>query len=138
VLARPLHVFAVEPRAAYNFRAQGNYNLFGDKYIEVPNEPDALVINYLVGAEQAAGAVVTISNSRGEQVAQIKGPSQAGINRVPWNMRAAGAGPAGRGAPGGGRGGFGGPALPPGDYRIVVDVGGQQQTVTGRIRERIR
>ena len=28
--------------------------------------------------------------------------------------------------------------LPAGDYRITVDVGGQQETTVGRIRERIR
>jgi hypothetical protein len=72
---------------------------------------------------------------RGEQVAELKGPAEAGLNRVHWNMRAGNA-PAGR------RGGFAGrgagPTLPPGEYRITVDVGGRQQTTIGRIRERIR
>jgi photosystem II stability/assembly factor-like uncharacterized protein len=137
VLAKPLHLFAVEPRAAYGFRAQGNYHLFGDKYLEVPNEPDALVINYYLHATQDGGATVTISNIKGDRVAQLKGPSNAGINRVLWNMRAA-AGPqrGGRGE-GGGRGGAGGPLLPTGEYRIVVAVGGQEGSTIGRIRERI-
>ena len=47
VLAKPLHLFDVEPRTAVRFRALGNFHLFGDAYIEVPNEPDALVINLL-------------------------------------------------------------------------------------------
>ncbi|HJR58462.1 MAG TPA: hypothetical protein VJ813_03655 [Vicinamibacterales bacterium] len=131
ILAKPLHLFAVEPRAAYGFRAQGNFHLFGDRYIEVPNEPDALVINYYLRASQDRGALVTISNINGDRVAQLEGSSGAGINRVLWNMRAA-AGPQR-----GGRGGLGGPPLPPGDYRIVVDVGGQQSTTIGRIRERV-
>lgn len=131
VLAKPFHLFAVEPRTAYGFRAIGNYHLFGSKYIEVPNEPDALVINYFLKEKQDAGAQVTISDIRGDQVAQLKGPSAAGMNRVLWNMRR-GAAPAA-----GGRGGFGAPLLPPGDYRITVSVGGQQQTMIGRIRERI-
>jgi photosystem II stability/assembly factor-like uncharacterized protein len=136
VLARPLHLFAVEPRAAYQFRAQGNYHLFGHKYIEVPNEPDALAINYYLRGKLDGGAVVTISDIKGDRVAQIKGTSDAGLNRVLWNMRAgAAAAPGGRG---GGRGGFGGPLLPPGEYRIVVEAGGQQQATVGRIRERIR
>lgn len=37
----------------------------------------------------------------------------------------------------GGRGAFGGPLLPPGEYRITVSAAGQQQTTLGRIRERI-
>jgi photosystem II stability/assembly factor-like uncharacterized protein len=139
VLAKPFHLFAVEPRTAYGFRALGNYQLFGHKYIEVPNEPDALTINYFLRAKADTGARVTISDIKGDQIAQLKGPSEAGLNRVLWNMRP-GSGPpaAGRGGPGGGRGGGGGPLLPAGDYKITVDVAGQQQSVIGRIRERIR
>ena len=133
VIAKPFHVFAVEPRAAYGFRALGNFHLFGNAYIEVPNEPEALVINYYVRAKHDAGARVTIVDIKGAEVAQLKGPSEAGLNRVLWNMRAGSTPTAGRG----GRGG-GGPTLPAGDYRITVDVGGQQETTVGRIRERIR
>ena len=132
VLAKPVHVFAVEPRAAYGFRAQGNFHLFGSAYIEVPNEPDALVVNYYLRAKHDAGARVTVADLKGTEIAQLKGPSEAGLNHVQWNMRPGS-------APAGGRGGRGGaPALPAGDYRITVDVAGQQQTTMGRIRERIR
>ena len=75
VLAKPLHLFAVEPRAAYGFRAQGNFHLYGHKYIEVPNEPDALVINYYLREKHDGGAQVTIVDVKGEQIAQVKGPS---------------------------------------------------------------
>jgi photosystem II stability/assembly factor-like uncharacterized protein len=138
VLAKPLHVFAVEPRTAYGFRAQGNFHLFGDKYIEVPNEPDGLVINYYLRAAQEGGATISISNIKGDRVAQLKGSSNAGINRVLWNMRAA-TDPAagGRGGPSAGSGRSGGPLLAPGDYRIVVAVGGREEATVGRIRERI-
>jgi hypothetical protein len=137
VLARPFHLFAVEPRAAYGFRALGNYHLFGHKYIEVPNEPDALVISYYLRAAQEGGSRVTISDVRGAEIGQLKGASEAGLNRVLWNMRR------GSGLPAGGRGGFGGRGgggtlMPPGEYGISVEVGGQRQTTTGRIRERLR
>jgi photosystem II stability/assembly factor-like uncharacterized protein len=136
VLAKPLQLFAVEPRTPYDFRALGNYHLYGHAYIEVPNEPDALVINYALRMKEAAGARITVSDIKGEQVAVLKGPSEAGLNRVLWNMRA------GAAAQASGRGGFGGrgggPMLPVGEYRITVDVAGQQQTTIGRIRERIR
>jgi hypothetical protein len=82
---------------------------------------------------------VAISDIKGDQIAQLKGPSEAGLNRVLWNMRPGSGAPAGgRGGPGGGRGGGGGPLVPAGDYKINVEVAGQQQTVIGRIRERIR
>jgi len=133
VLAKPLHLFGVEPRTAYNFRAQGNYHLFGNAYIEVPNEPDALIVNYYLRAKSDGGARITVADNNGTEIAQLKGPSEAGLNRVPWNMRAGAAAVGGRG---GGRGA--GPALPSGDYRITVDVAGQQQTTIGRIRQRIQ
>jgi hypothetical protein len=133
ILAKPLHLFAVEPRAAYNFRALGNYHLFGHKYIEVPNEPDALVISYFLRGKEDGGARVTVADPKGAQVSELKGSSDAGLNRVLWNMRAGSGAVGGRG----GRGGAGGPALPPGEYRITVDVAGRQETAIGRIRDRI-
>jgi photosystem II stability/assembly factor-like uncharacterized protein len=130
-LGKPFHVFTPEPRTAYNFRAQGNYHLFGDAYIEVPNEPDVITIAYYLRAPADTGARITIADIRGEQVAQLKGPSEAGLNRVQWNMRAGG-------APAGGRGGRGaGPTLPVGEYRITVEAAGQQQSTVGRIRDRV-
>lgn len=132
VLSKPMHLFDIEPRAAYQFRALGNFHLFGDGFLEVPNEPDALVINYYLREVNAAGASITITDVRGETVGTLKGPSAAGLNRVQWNMR--------RGAPagGGGRGGFGGALLPSGDYRVSVSVGGTEQSKVGRIRDRLQ
>ena len=80
-----------------------------------------------------------ISDAKGDRIAQLKGPSNAGINRVQWNMRAGAASSTGPSASSGqgGRGGAGGPPLPPGDYRIAIEVGGQQATTIGRIRQRV-
>jgi hypothetical protein len=64
---------------------------------------------------------------QGQAIAQLDGPSNAGLNRVLWNMRpAAGTGRGGRGV-----------ALPAADYRITVELREQKASVTGRIRERI-
>jgi photosystem II stability/assembly factor-like uncharacterized protein len=133
VLAKPVHLFAVAPRAAYGFRAQGNYHLFGDKYLEVPNEPDALVINYYLREKHDAGAQVAIADIGGRTVAQLKGPSESGLNRALWNMR----GPSTGSGQGRGRDAFGGPSLPAGEYRITLSVAGERVTTIGRIRDRI-
>jgi photosystem II stability/assembly factor-like uncharacterized protein len=136
VLSKPMHLFAIEPRTAYAFRALGNYHLFGSKYIEVPNEPDALSINYYLRVESDAGARVTVADGTGTEIASLKGPADAGLNRVLWHMRA------GSGGDAGGRGGFGGrgagPTLAAGDYTITVDVAGERQSTVGRIRDRIQ
>ena len=95
--------------------------------------PTRWSINYYLRAKHDAGARVTIADIKGTEIAQLKGPSEAGLNRVQWNMRAGAAPAGGRG----GRGG-GGPTLPAGEYRITVDVAGQKETTIGRIRERMR
>jgi hypothetical protein len=128
VVESPLHLFDIEPRAAYQFRALGNYHLFGDAFIEVPNEPDALVITYVV-REKTDGARVTIADTRGETIATLKGTAEPGLNRAHWNMRQSGATGAGRG---------GGPLVPAGEYRVTVSVGDIERVKIGRVRERIR
>ncbi|HEX5214879.1 MAG TPA: hypothetical protein VFV98_05420 [Vicinamibacterales bacterium] len=147
VLNKNVHLFDIEPRARYGFSTQGmNYHLFGDKFLEVPNEPDAIVINYYLKNAGSGNARITITDLQGKPVAEVSGPAQAGLNRAQWNMRESpaggagggrgGAGAGGRGAGGGGRGG-GGVFAPTGDYLITIDVGGEKITKTGRIRERI-
>jgi ligand-binding sensor domain-containing protein len=135
----PVHLFDIEPKARYGFSDQGmNYHLFGDKYVEVPNEYDGMVINYWSREAVATGARVTITDASGRQVAQLQGQVRAGLNHVQWNLAetpAAAAPPTGRGGRGGGR--AGGPLVAPGDYRVTLEAAGQTLTKTGHVRERI-
>ncbi|HWK12543.1 MAG TPA: hypothetical protein VNR64_20950, partial [Vicinamibacterales bacterium] len=114
VLDEPAHLFDVEPRARYGFGLQGmNYNLFGDAYIEVPNEPEAFVISYLLKSD-AGTAAISVAAGNGTIVRQITGPAKAGFNQafVPLG-----------GSGGRGRGGRGAaPVLPlgVGDYTVTV------------------
>ena len=56
MLDKPAHLFDIEPRARYGFSDQGmNYHLFGDKYLEVPNEPEALVDQLLPEGRRGGG-----------------------------------------------------------------------------------
>ena len=141
VLAKPFHLFAVEPKARYNFSVQGmNYHLFGDKYLEVPNEPEALVVQYSLGADATGQAQVTVADASGRAVRQVPGPVRAGLNRVLIPLAGGGGG---RGGGAGGRGGAGRAGGPPagplavGDYTVTVEAGGERQTVPARVRERI-
>jgi hypothetical protein len=151
-ITQNVHLFDVEAKARYGFGGQGmNYHLFGDKYIEVPNEPEAMIINYWIGSSASGadtgGARITISDISGRPVAQLNGSMRPGLNRVQWDMRIAPAGgggaPAGRGGRGagaggpGGRGGGGGAVAPVGDYLITLEVGTDKQSKVGRVRERI-
>jgi photosystem II stability/assembly factor-like uncharacterized protein len=136
VLAKDAHLFDIEPKARYAFSTQGmNYHLFGDKFLEVPNEPEGLVINYFVKAD-AANARLRITDPAGRPVREVQGPARAGLNRVVVPFTAGG-GQRGRGAPGGAGAGASA-ALSVGDYVVTLDVAGQALTKQARVRERIR
>ena len=136
VLEAPLHLFEVEPRAFYGMRALGNFHLFGDRYLSAPNEPDGLVIQYLLDAAHGDGAVVSIADAAGNEIARLAGPAESGLNQARWDMR-----------PGNAPTGddwqtrmrrFNTAPLPPGDYGVTVRVGEHQATTTATIRERIQ
>jgi hypothetical protein len=128
ILDKPVHLFGVEPRARYGFGVQGmNYNLFGDKYLEVPNEPDALVVNYYLKADSATPPRVSIMEPGGRSLRDVQGPGRAGLNRVNLSL----------GGGGRGRGGGGAGPLPVGNYVVSLMVGDVVQTTPARVRERI-
>jgi photosystem II stability/assembly factor-like uncharacterized protein len=136
VLSQTAYLFDIEPKARYGFSTQGmNYNLFGDKYLEVPNEPEALVINYYLKADATGGARITIADLAGRQLRQLNGPSSQGVNRATVSL-------AGGGGRGGGRGrGAGAAPMGPlgvGEYVVTVEVAGQTLTKRAEVRERIR
>jgi photosystem II stability/assembly factor-like uncharacterized protein len=148
VLDKPAHLFDIEPRARYGFSTQGmNYNLFGDRYLEVPNEPDALVVAYYLKTDAAAAPRITVAEPGGRVLRQLQGPARAGLNRVNVSLAGGGGGRGGGGAAGAasasqGRGGgaaqgASGP-LVVGDYVVTLTVGDVTQTKPARVRERIR
>ncbi len=119
-----------------------NYHLFGDKYLSVPNEPEALVINYYLKADAPPPAKITVTDSTGRIVRQVDGPAKRGLNRAFASLSGAfgGRGPStGSGQTGGGRGAGSveGP-LPIGDYVVTVDVAGETLTKPAHVRARIQ
>lgn len=119
VLAEDAHLFTIRPttqRVTWSFGA--NDYLFGQRHIQTPNDPDGMAIYYYLKGGMAGSLTVAITDASGKQVARLTGPASAGVNRVVWNTRVAGAGggagaraggagavaPGGRGGRGGGRG----------------------------------
>jgi hypothetical protein len=95
-----------------------------------------MLIRYYLKAPAQGGATIKIASAAGEEVAQLQGSGNAGINTVLWNTRPQGRG----GAPVPGRGGGatrGGANLdqlaPLGDYTVSLSVGGRTLTTTGKI-----
>jgi photosystem II stability/assembly factor-like uncharacterized protein len=127
ILAKPVHLFDIEPRARYGFGAIGNFHLYGDRYLEVPNEPDALIVNVYVRDAPAGPARVTVNDVSGRVVRNVPAPLRTGLNRLQIPLG------------GGGRGGgtTGGP-LASGDYLMTLEAGGEKQSKVARVRDRGR
>ncbi len=142
VLDRPAHLFDIEPRARYGFGTQGmNYHLFGDKFLQVPNEPEALVINYYLRADSTEPARIRLADSSGRLLREMQGQARAGLNRALVNLAGSGggrAGGAGAGARGQGAGATASGPLAVGEYTVTVEVAGQTLTRPARVRERMR
>lgn len=126
-LGKRMYLFDIEPRARYGFSTQGmNYHLFGDRYLEAPNEPEALVINYYLREGSAGDSKIIVSDTSGKDVRQVTGPAKQGFNRVLVNL---------------GGGGRGGPALAPlavGDYTVRLQVDGETIAKPAKVRARIQ
>ena len=136
ILAKPFHLFEVEPRAFCGLRALGNFHLFGDRYRAAANGRDALVIQYTLATAVDGGARVTITDNAGTEIAALEGPAEVGLNRAFWDMR-----PDAPPEEDDWRSRmrrFNTRPLPPGDYRITVQVGDHEGTTIGTLRDRLR
>jgi len=136
ILAKDVHLFGIEPtvqRVVRQFAA--NDYLFGQRNTQTPNEPNGMVIRYYLKDQANGKANVVITDSKGQQVARLTGPTAAGINTVVWSTRDRG--DEGRGAGGRGRGAGGaggrqaGPGVDPldqwaplGEYTVSLELGG--------------
>jgi hypothetical protein len=112
-----------------------NYHLFGDKFLEVANEPEALVINYYLKAEAGEAAAITVADGSGKTLRQLSGPAKRGLNRAFVTLAGSG------GGRGGARGRGAGPAEPAlgvGDYVVTVEIAGEKLTKSARVRARIQ
>lgn len=138
VLDKTAYLFDIKPKAHYGFSEQGmNYELFGNKYIQVPNEPEALSIDYYLKTDASGAARITVADLEGKVLRQLEGPAKAGLNQALVPL----AGSNGRGRGQGGRGRGAGPVTPAlevGDYVVTVDVAGEKLTKHARVRARIQ
>jgi hypothetical protein len=140
-LSAELHLFDI--RAATQDRIYGHKGNTGHKWFLASNPPEGALISYYVkskpapgGREEEGGPVrITIANAAGAAVRELRGPAEAGVNRINWDLRheapvrrEPGAGPGGGGFFGQARG----PLVPPGTYTVKVTLG--SQTATGSVK----
>jgi photosystem II stability/assembly factor-like uncharacterized protein len=137
------HVFDVRPAVAYANDVQKAILVEGAKQFKAQNPARGTAISYLLKNPVEGEVKIAISDVTGREIRSFEGPKEAGLHRVQWNLALAFGG-RGRGqqAAGGGqkppaqpspqaqqivqflgRGGFAGPAVPPGSYLVKVTIG---------------
>ena len=132
ILTSDIHLFDVAP--ATHFRLYGRKGNTGHKWFAAPNPPYGAVINYYVKDQPKDEVKLTITDSSGAVVRDLKGPKEAGLNRVVWDLRLNPPAPPPEGQTAGGGGFFGaprGPRVQPGTYMLKVAAG--DKTATGNV-----
>lgn len=120
VLQQPAHLFAVEPRYQRIPRTfGGNYHLYGNRHIEAPNEPNGLVVNFLVKEAVADSAVLRIEAEDGRVLHRRHLKAEKGLNTAVWNFSTGRPGSAGGTAAAGN-------TLAPGPLVVVLEVAGKR------------
>lgn len=136
VLDEPLHVF--DPRAATEWRMYDPKGVTGNKLMQAKNPPfGAIVQYYLKSAVTGKDEVkVSVLDGSGKVLRELKGPKEAGIQRVVWDLRLEP--PFAPPANGAGLFFFGaahGPFVEPGTYTVQVSAAGQTARKTIKVEE---
>ena len=127
VLAKDLHVFALENAVAFRYHVHSDDQFLGEKRFIADNPAFGATITYYVGTppeDENAEAKIVIANSMGERVRELEAPASAGLHRVQWDLRHTSP-PQDEGEGRGFGGAFLGPLVQPGSYRVTVDFPGR-------------
>jgi photosystem II stability/assembly factor-like uncharacterized protein len=113
-LEKEAHLFAIRPRAMPRERPWGNFELYGDRHLIVPND-DGINVDFFLRTKPAEKVVVTLADGTGAAVRTLEAEGRAGLNRVSWDVTL------GRGR-----------RAAPGEYLVTVKAGGA--TLTGKAK----
>jgi len=109
------HFFAVRTRPVPPPGAIGNFELYGDRHLIVPND-DGLNFDYFLKSKADGAVKITIADASGAEVKTLDGTGNAGMNRATWDM----AGARGR-------------AVAPGEYTVTLQAGDQKRVQKARV-----
>jgi photosystem II stability/assembly factor-like uncharacterized protein len=121
VLAARAHLFDIKPAAA--FEPRRTLGTLDSKMYRAANPPLGATIYYYLKAPVNDAVAITIADARGAIVANLKGPHEAGLHRVTWNLRLPTAKDADEEKP----------LTAPGEYAVQVKAGNRMLTKRLRI-----
>jgi hypothetical protein len=92
----------IRPAVAWTTDIQKAILVEGAKFFRGQNPAQGSAISYWLKSDQNADVRITVSDVTGREIRALVGTKTAGLNRVQWDLRAAGGGGRGRGQGGGG------------------------------------
>ena len=131
VTSADAHLFEVRPVTRWAEDTMLARGLGGAKHFRTPNPPGGAMLSYYL--KSAGGPVrIAIADTRGTVIRDLTGTSDAGINRVQWNLSPnPPAGAPGRGGLGRGSGGLvNATAVEPGTYVVRLSAAGRELTTS--------
>lgn len=132
VLAADATLFDIRPAVAWLTDRKLGQQVTGQQVFRGENAPRGTFISYHLRGATSGEARITISDITGRTIRTLTGTTNAGINRVQWDLSPTGA-PAGFG--GGGGGGGGPAAVAPGTYKVTLVVNGITLSKTVEVLE---
>jgi hypothetical protein len=125
------HVFEIGPAVQYIPNENGWF--IGGRAYRAPNRALGTFVNYYLKSDAKGEVTIAVSDASGKVIRQLKGPKDAGLHRVAWDLRTE---PVGASNPGL-AGAFVltnlGPFVIPGDYTIQVTIDGRSETRTAKV-----
>ena len=131
VLSASSHLFEMRPATQFNFNENGWF--LGGRSFRAPNPEFGAYVNYHLKSAVNEEVKITITDAAGKVVRELKGPKEAGLHRVAWDLRAEPGGTASTGLAGALVLTNLGPFVLPGEYRVKLSAGGPDQTKTVRV-----
>ncbi len=127
VAAAPSHLFQVS-RPAIQFIPNENSWFLGGRTFHAPNPEFGAYLHYHL-ASGGDSVSLTVRDPAGTVVREMRGPGEAGLHRVVWDLRGEPAGPMGTGLASQLNFGQRGPFVIPGRYTVTLSGrGAEQQT----------
>ncbi len=110
------HVRATYPFLPWKHESYGAQRQFIGK-----NPPNGAILTYFLGADSDDEISIDIFDDEGSHIRKLNGPVQRGMNRVVWDLRV---------SPPEGVPRARGPLVPPGIYKVRLNVGDQRRDTT--------
>ncbi len=108
-------VFLARPQPLYNLGRMSGAPWDGDAVYLSPNTQPGTTIYYWLKTKAAGDVKLSVQDASGTQIAELTATGNEGLNALRWNGRARGR------------------TADPGDYRVVLTVGGKDYTTSVKV-----